>query len=86
MLPTEEEKTRIIEAELANRDIQLGNAEQFLLTLTTIHELEARLKLWLFKLDFDNIELVRQVNFIVFIIVCLTVLFNRRKLPSHCPI
>lgn len=59
MLPTEEEKNRIIEAQVANGDIPLGNAEQFLLTLTSIHELEARLKLWLFKLDFDNIELVR---------------------------
>lgn len=57
MLPTEEEKNRIIEAQVANGDIPLGNAEQFLLTLTSIHELEARLKLWLFKLDFDNIEL-----------------------------
>ena len=62
MLPTEEEKNRIIEAQVANSDIPLGNAEQFLLTLTSIPELEARLKLWLFKLDFDNIELVRILN------------------------
>lgn len=59
MLPTEEEKNRIIEAQMANTDIPLGNAEQFLLTLASIVELEARLKLWLFKLDFDNVELVR---------------------------
>ena len=58
MLPTEEEKNRIIEAQMANSDIPLGTAEQFLLTLTSIAELEARLKLWLFKLDFDNNELV----------------------------
>ncbi|CAF0725525.1 unnamed protein product [Rotaria sp. Silwood1] len=57
MLPTEEEKNRIIEAQMANTDIPLGNAEQFLLTLASVVELEARLKLWLFKLDFDNIEL-----------------------------
>ncbi|CAF3827901.1 unnamed protein product [Adineta steineri] len=57
MLPTEEEKNRIIEAQMANTDIPLGNAEQFLLTLASIVELEARLKLWLFKLDFDNVEL-----------------------------
>jgi hypothetical protein len=59
MLPTEEEKNRIIEAQMANTDIPLGNAEQFLSTLASIVELEARLKLWLFKLDFDNVELVR---------------------------
>lgn len=58
MLPTEEEKNRIIEAQMANTDVPLGNAEQFLLTLASVVELEARLKLWLFKLDFDNIELV----------------------------
>ncbi|CAF4346893.1 unnamed protein product, partial [Rotaria sp. Silwood2] len=57
MLPTEEEKNRIIEAQMANTEIPLGNAEQFLLTLASVVELEARLKLWLFKLDFDNIEL-----------------------------
>jgi hypothetical protein len=59
MLPTEEEKNRIIEAQMANTDVPLGNAEQFLLTLASVVELEARLKLWLFKLDFDNVELVR---------------------------
>ncbi len=59
MLPTEEEKNRIIEAQMANTDVPLGNAEQFLSTLASVVELEARLKLWLFKLDFDNIELVR---------------------------
>ena len=58
MLPTEEEKNRIIEAQMANTDIPLGNAEQFLLTLASVVELEARLKLWLFKLDFENVELV----------------------------
>ena len=58
MLPTEEEKNRIIEAQMANSDIPLGNAEQFLLTLASVVELEARLKLWLFKLDFENVELV----------------------------
>ena len=58
MLPTDEEKTRIIEAQMANSDLPLGNAEYFLLTLGSVVELEARLRLWLFKLDFDNIELV----------------------------
>ncbi len=68
MLPTEEEKNRIIEAQMANTDVPLGNAEQFLSTLASIVELEARLKLWLFKLDFDNIELVclkKKINFII---------------------
>lgn len=58
MLPSEEEKNRIIEAQMANSDTPLGTAEQFLLTLASVAELEARLKLWLFKLDFDNNELV----------------------------
>lgn len=58
MLPTEEEKSRIIEAQMANTETPLGTAEQFLLTLASVAELEARLKLWLFKLDFDNNELV----------------------------
>lgn len=62
MLPTEEEKNRIIEAQMANSDVPLGNAEQFLSTLASIVELEARLKLWLFKVDFDNVELVRIVQ------------------------
>ncbi|XP_065341826.1 uncharacterized protein Fhos isoform X3 [Cloeon dipterum] len=56
MLPTEDERNRIQEAQVAHPDIPLGNAEQFLLTLTSITELSARLKLWAFKLDYENIE------------------------------
>lgn len=56
LLPTTEEKNNIIEASLMNPDLPLGNAEQFLITLCTISELSARLKLWAFKLDFENIE------------------------------
>ncbi|XP_070167509.1 FH1/FH2 domain-containing protein 3 isoform X1 [Polyergus mexicanus] len=56
MLPTKEEKSRIQEAQAANPDLPLGSAEQFLLTLTSISELPARLKLWAFKLDFENSE------------------------------
>ncbi|XP_050517614.1 uncharacterized protein LOC114335223 isoform X2 [Diabrotica virgifera virgifera] len=56
MLPTEEERTKIQEAQAANPDIPLGSAEQFLLTLASISELPARLKLWAFKLDFENSE------------------------------
>lgn len=56
MIPTDEEKGKILEAQMANPDIPLGTAEQFLLTLSSISELIPRLKLWLFKLDFENME------------------------------
>lgn len=56
MIPTEEEKQRIQEAQLVNPDIPLGSAEQFLLTLSSITELSARLQLWAFKMDYDLIE------------------------------
>ncbi|VDI19323.1 Hypothetical predicted protein, partial [Mytilus galloprovincialis] len=56
MIPTEEEKGKILEAQMANPDIPLGTAEQFLLTLSSISELQARLSLWLFKLDYEVIE------------------------------
>ena len=56
MLPSEEEKTKILEAQMANPDVPLGNAEQFLLTLSSITELSARLSIWAFKLDYDGME------------------------------
>ncbi|XP_043973504.1 FH1/FH2 domain-containing protein 3 isoform X6 [Gambusia affinis] len=56
MIPTEEEKQRIQEAQLMNPDIPLGSAEQFLLTLSSITELSARLQLWAFKMDYELIE------------------------------
>lgn len=56
MMPTEEEKSRIIEAQLANPETPLGTAEQFLLNLASISALEARLKLWAFQLDYAQIE------------------------------
>ncbi|KAK3571181.1 hypothetical protein QTP86_004895 [Hemibagrus guttatus] len=56
MIPTEEEKQKIQEAQLANPDIPLGSAEQFLLTLSSISELSARLHLWAFKMDYDVLE------------------------------
>ena len=59
MIPTEEEKTKILEAQMESPDIPLGSAEQFLLTLSSISELQPRLELWAFKLDFDGIETVR---------------------------
>ncbi|XP_028909904.1 FH1/FH2 domain-containing protein 3 isoform X3 [Ornithorhynchus anatinus] len=56
MIPTEEEKQKIQEAQLANPDTPLGSAEQFLFTLSSISELTARLQLWAFKLDYELIE------------------------------
>ncbi|XP_042362501.1 LOW QUALITY PROTEIN: FH1/FH2 domain-containing protein 3-like [Plectropomus leopardus] len=53
MIPTEEEKQKIQEAQLANPDVPLGSAEQFLLTLSSISELSARLQLWAFKMDYE---------------------------------
>ncbi|XP_023816003.1 FH1/FH2 domain-containing protein 3 isoform X6 [Oryzias latipes] len=56
MIPTEEEKQKIQEAQLANPDVPLGSAEQFLLTLSSISELSARLHLWAFKMDQEATE------------------------------
>lgn len=58
MLPTEEEKQKIQEAQLANPDVPLGTAEQFLLTLSSISGLTARLQLWAFKLNYESLEKV----------------------------
>lgn len=56
MLPSEEEVSRIEEAQELQPDIPLGTAEQFLLTLSSISGLEARLRLWAFKMDFEVLE------------------------------
>ena len=61
MVPSEEEVARIQEAMLANPDVPLGSAEQFLHMLSTISGLEARLNLWLFKMDYDNMEEVNNL-------------------------
>merc|ERR1712038_1426458 len=45
MLPSEEEVSRIEEAQELQPDIPLGTAERFLLTLSSITGLEARLRL-----------------------------------------
>ena len=58
MMPTEEEKTKIIEAQMAYPDLPLGTAEQFLLTISSISELPARLSLWAFTLDYEGVETV----------------------------
>nr|XP_054596292.1 FH1/FH2 domain-containing protein 3 isoform X7 [Nothobranchius furzeri] len=56
MIPTEEEKQKIQEAQLMNPDVPLGSAEQFLLTLSSITELSARLQLWAFRMDYELVE------------------------------
>ncbi|KAM7424794.1 hypothetical protein PAMA_000921 [Pampus argenteus] len=56
MTPTEEEKQKIQEAQLANPDIPLGTAEQFLCSLASISALTPRLQLWAFKLNYEALE------------------------------
>jgi len=63
MMPSEEEKTQILEAQMSNPDIPLGSAENFLLTLGSISDLEQRLKLWAFTLEYDTIEAVTTLLF-----------------------
>lgn len=58
MVPTEEEKQKIQEAQIGNPDTPLGSAEQFLLTLSSISGLTSRLQLWAFKLDYETMEKV----------------------------
>ncbi|PIK34544.1 putative FH1/FH2 domain-containing protein 3 [Apostichopus japonicus] len=40
----------------ASPDTPLGSAEDFLMMLASVGALEARLKLWIFKIDYDNQE------------------------------
>lgn len=56
MTPTEEEKQKIQDAQLANPDVPLGTAEQFLLSLGSISALTPRLQLWAFKLNYEALE------------------------------
>ncbi|XP_058485085.1 FH1/FH2 domain-containing protein 1 isoform X5 [Solea solea] len=56
MTPTDEEKQKIQEAQLANPDVPLGPAEQFLLSLASISALTPRLQLWAFKLNYETLE------------------------------
>lgn len=58
MTPTDEEKQRIQEAQLANPDVPLGTAEQFLFSLASISALTPRLQLWAFKLNYEALEKV----------------------------
>ncbi|XP_047219368.1 FH1/FH2 domain-containing protein 1 isoform X3 [Girardinichthys multiradiatus] len=56
MIPTEEEKQKIQEAQVTNPDVPLGTAEQFLLTLASVNALTPRLQLWAFKLNYEALE------------------------------
>jgi len=56
LMPADEEKTKIMEAQMANPELPLGPAEQFLLTISSISELQARLQLWAFTLDYEAAE------------------------------
>ena len=53
---TDDEIQRLQGAQIHNPDIPIGHAESFLLTLSSISELSARLNLWNFQLGFDNTE------------------------------
>ncbi|EDV25456.1 uncharacterized protein TRIADDRAFT_24577 [Trichoplax adhaerens] len=56
LIPTTEEISKIAEAVVENPGIPLATAEAFLQTISTIPELEARLRLWAFKIDYGIIE------------------------------
>nr|XP_057944362.1 FH1/FH2 domain-containing protein 1 [Doryrhamphus excisus] len=56
MTPTDEEKQKIQEAQLAHPDVPLGTAEQFLFCLASISALTPRLQLWSFKLNYESLE------------------------------
>ncbi|KAK8727220.1 hypothetical protein OTU49_009759, partial [Cherax quadricarinatus] len=62
MLPTPEEKHKIQEATICNPYLPLGSAEQFFMMLSSISELPARLKLWIFKLDYENMEKIDSIT------------------------
>ena len=63
MVPSDEEVSMIQDAIQNSPDVSLGSAEQFLLTLSSISELEARLNLWAFKVDYDILEKVYRLQF-----------------------
>lgn len=55
-MPSVEEVERIREAQAENMDLPLGQAEQFLLSLSEIDCLLERLRLWVFMLDYHSVE------------------------------
>lgn len=58
MIPTQEEIQMIVEATQQNSEKELGTAESLLMTMASVTELLPRLKLWTFKLDYDQQEKV----------------------------
>jgi hypothetical protein len=82
MLPTDEERAKIQEAQLASPELPLGSAEQFLLSLASITELAARLKLWLFKSDYENMEKVTLLLIFFQMVYLLFTTFENRNWPS----
>ncbi|CAJ0946449.1 unnamed protein product, partial [Mesorhabditis belari] len=56
MMPTTKEVEEIENKQAENPEMPLGNAEQFLLKLSSIPCLLERLKLWIFMLDYKNAE------------------------------
>ncbi|KPM09485.1 hypothetical protein QR98_0080220 [Sarcoptes scabiei] len=56
MMPTDEERTKISEAKNQNPNLTLGQAETFLMILSSITALNERLKLWAFSLDYEQTE------------------------------
>ena len=56
LLPTKEEVKMIREQQELYPSLPLGDAEQLLLLLNSIPSIEARLKLWAFKSDFQTME------------------------------
>ena len=92
LLPSEEEKTKLVEAQLARPDVPLGSAEQFLLMVSSISEVRSRLKLWLFMLDFDSAEGVSRMNiltkyqeiiFLIIIIMMMMMIIVTINLLAH---
>ena len=66
-MPTEDETQAIVEARKSEPDIPLGAAEEFLYIMSSVPQLESRLKLWKFNYSFKVFEEVRHVTGIYFI-------------------
>ncbi|XP_071958933.1 uncharacterized protein [Antedon mediterranea] len=56
LVPSDEEIKLIQDAMANHPDVPLGSAEQFLMTMSSISGLKARLNLWLFKMDYETLE------------------------------
>ena len=77
MVPTDEEKTKLQEAQMQFPDTPFAHAESFLLTLSSITELSARLNLWSFRMDYDNNEKVSDsIDEICFYISTEVIIFS----------